>query len=196
MRFYKGARACLGFIFRIIFRLRLRNAEKIPSEGAVVLCFNHLSILDAIVAGVAIKRPIVFLGKDELFHVPLLKHAIRALNVIPVDRANPSTDTYKMALAALANARPLGIFIQGTRVRPEETRGAKAGAVMFAHKGGANIVPIGIKATYRPFSKVIINVGDTIDMTEYHGKRLPKEQMTAISDSVMDTINELARVAE
>src|SRR5215211_8440592 len=73
-------------LLRIVFRLRVRGAEKLP-EGGYVLAANHNSNFDPWPLGIAVfpRRYLRFMGKSELFWTPS-KQFITAAGAFPVRR--------------------------------------------------------------------------------------------------------------
>ena len=53
---------------------------------------------------------------------------------------------------------------------------------------GVPIIPMGINAkkNYRPFSKVVINIGKPIDLNEYKDKRSDKKTLDNLSKELME----------
>lgn len=59
-------------LLRLLFHYRVEGAEKVPAEGPVILAANHLSILDPIVVGAGIRRPVSFMARADVFRLPFL----------------------------------------------------------------------------------------------------------------------------
>ncbi len=61
---------------------------------------------------------------------------------------------------------------------------------------GAELVPIGIKPSknYRPFTKVTINIGKPMDISEYKDKKGDKEALDFLSKKLMNAMIELTKV--
>ncbi|GFP26491.1 1-acyl-sn-glycerol-3-phosphate acyltransferase, partial [Candidatus Hakubella thermalkaliphila] len=66
--------ATLFFIlFKIFFRFKIIGIEKVPDKGGVIVVSNHVSHLDPLVIGAAIrKRQSTYMAKSELFKMPLI----------------------------------------------------------------------------------------------------------------------------
>lgn len=86
------------------------------------------------------------------------------------------------------------LFPEGTRNGIEKKGKLQNGAVLISlMSGGTPIVPIGIQAKklYKPFSKVIINIGKPIDFSEYKDKQKEKEVLDSLSSKLMDEMIKL-----
>ena len=68
--------------------LKFFGLENIPQDETFFLVSNHMSAFDPLPFLVAIPTPTTFVGKDELNKVPILKTAIKALDVKTIERDN------------------------------------------------------------------------------------------------------------
>jgi len=190
--FYKFVRALVYLVFRIIFRMRFEGLENIPKEGPVVLTANHIHICDAFLMAFCTKRQVHLIGKKELFDNKITGPLCRGLGAFPADRNNPKDiSVFREALKILKADKVLGIFFQGTRQENDDVENAKSGVALFAVKGRAPIVPISITGHYHPFKKVYIKVGAPMDFSEYHGKKLGKEDLNVIVEEITRKVLEL-----
>lgn len=69
---YRASWHLARFLLRLLFHYRVEGAEKVPAEGPVILAANHLSILDPIVVGAGIRRPVSFMARADVFRLPFL----------------------------------------------------------------------------------------------------------------------------
>ncbi len=135
-------------------RFEFTGLDHIPKQGPVLLAANHRSYFDvaalAIVAA-RLGRPVRFLGKRELFDVPLLGWMARAIGGIPVDRGSGSDQPLRDAEAALRAGEVVIVLPQGTIPRGaaffDPVLRAKTGTARLAAKTGAPVVPVGILGT-------------------------------------------------
>lgn len=149
MSFYTVARACLGGMFRCLYRVKITGKENEPLEGPVLVCANHLSNHDVIVLGAALKRPVRFFAKAELFKVPVVAQLVKALGAFPIDRgvAASASAALKTTISLLETGEMVGIYPQGTRhigVDPRTTE-VKGGVGMAAYHSKATILPVLIR---------------------------------------------------
>jgi 1-acyl-sn-glycerol-3-phosphate acyltransferase len=125
----------------------VHGLDRLDPSATYVFVPNHTSPVD--IPALLLARPDVrFAGAAELFRMPLLGAAMRALDVLAVDRTRP-TDAHR-ALTALATAteqRSVVVFPEGGMVAPGEQRRFKTGAFSLAIEMGAAVVPVSIHGT-------------------------------------------------
>jgi 1-acyl-sn-glycerol-3-phosphate acyltransferase len=94
---------------------------------------------------------------------------------------------------ALKKGEGILIFSQGTRMEGFEN--AKGGVAVFALKTGAPIVPVGIRSSYKLFSKIHIHFGEPIPLDEFAGQKVKTELIDRVMSIVMTQVSELANKA-
>jgi len=164
--FYAFARALLRALFTVVYPLNMLGAENLPASGPAILCGNHLSLLDPPAAGVAVRRPVRFMGKKELFQIPFVRAVLRALGGFPVDRGNADMAAVRASLDILKEGGVLGIFPQGGR----DLTGGRAmetGVALIALKSGAAVVPMRILHRFRPFRRNTLVIGKPVDLSGF-----------------------------
>ena len=60
----------------------------------------------------------------------------------------------------------------------------------MAIKSKAKVIPVGIHGTFKPFSKVYLNYGEPIDLSEYNKDQLDEATEKIMSNIVMLTKKE------
>jgi 1-acyl-sn-glycerol-3-phosphate acyltransferase len=193
-RGYRIAAAVVKPLMRTWFRIRLEGEEHIPEAGPVILASNHRSNMDPVLLASAVRRPVAFMAKAELFVGPL-GWIMRWIGQFPVRRGGIDREALRRTDAILARGSMLGLF-------PEGTRGD--GGFSAVHPGLAYIVvrqrcpvlPVAIFGTERvrrrlgwlPFaSPVRIVIGPAIDLpkstSDRAGRRaaseLPRQRLQA-----------------
>ena len=166
--------------------------EKIPAEGRVILCCNHLSNWDPILLLLAQPHRIAFMAKEELFRFkPLGWFLSHIFGVFPVARGKGDTGALDAGVKAIDNGDIMGIFPEGTRSRDGRLMRFKSGAALIALRAGASVLPCGINRRPKAFRRVTITVGDLMTPEELHltgdspdlryATRLMRERVQALS---------------
>ncbi len=174
-----------------LFRVQIIGEDNLPSEGACVACINHISLFDPLVTSAVVERPIRFMGKEELFKIPVIGWYLKSINVIPVKRGSGDIGAIKSSLKALKNGEILGIFPTGTREKKNPDAPVKPGAALIALKADVPVIPIHINADYRLFSKVTITVGSAVDLSFYSGRKLTQEELAGAAEEIYTSIKHL-----
>ena len=171
MGLYKFLFSVIIPVFKLFFRVRITGKEKIP-QGAAVVCANHTSFLDPFFAVMLFNKADlpVFMGKIELFRIPVIGALLRKIEAIPVDRGSTSMSTLRDAINHLKRGRKVVIFPDGTRVSGEaDVAGAKTGAAMIACRAGATMLPVFISGKKRLFGRVDVIVGKPVPTDSFEG---------------------------
>ena len=191
MLLYRFVRRLAKIIAHILYRFKITGREHVPPTGAVILCCNHIHVLDCLLLAIFVKRQVFFMGKMELFKNPILGWLLRRVGAFPVDRSTTDLKAYRHTMGVLKDGKALGIFSQGTRT--QEFDNVKGGVGVFALKSGAPIVPVGIKGTYRIFSKIHLNFGPPISMEQYQGRKVKSELIEEVMSDVVSKVSALAQ---
>ena len=156
---------------KCIFRIRVNGVENIPVDGSCMLCANHISMWDPVILICHLPRRIAFVAKHETQKVPVIGYILKKIGCIFINRGTVDLAAMRSSLKTLAAGNVLGIFPTGTGEKKHPDAQPKSGCTLLAAKSGTKVVPIGINATYRPFSKIIVNVGEPIDFSRYKGEK-------------------------
>ena len=138
------------FLLRAAFTpLHVVNQENLMAAAPMIFAANHASYMDAIVMLAVLPPGIRFVGKKELYSVPIIRTFMRKLNVLAVDRMDLSKgleDTKDIA-HALAAGYSIMIFPEGTFGYASGLRPFRLGAFKIAAESGVAVCPIAIKGT-------------------------------------------------
>ena len=124
---YPILKGCAFAVSRVLFRLRVVGADRMPREGRLIVASNHVSLLDPPLVGCASPRELDYMAKAELFRIPGLGGLIRRLNAHPVDRTGSDSAALRLALRLLETGRALLVFPEGTRGTEGRLGPARAG---------------------------------------------------------------------
>ena len=175
--------------------IEYEGQENVDPSRSYVVVANHLSSLDIMACFLAVRIPIRYLAKKELFRVPILAQGMRAVGIIEVDRDARSaihSEVNRQAKQLIAKKRSLIIYAEGTRPRNGLMRPFKKGAFTMAIASGLPILPVSIHGTYEAFrpgrpwvrgGKVKVIVDPAIDT-----EGLTQADVGALLDRLQDLI--------
>lgn len=132
-------------------RLRVEGRENIDPLVSYVVVANHLSTLDIMACFLAVRIPIRYLAKKELFKIPVLAQGMRAVGIVEVDRSGRAAihaQVNRQAREVIDKNRSLIIYPEGTRPRDGAMRPFKKGAFTMAIAGGLPVLPVTIHGTF------------------------------------------------
>ena len=183
----------------------IRGVENIPADGPVILVANHRSYFDSTAIAMVVAktgRTIRFLGKKEVFDVPVFGALATALGGIRVDRGTGSDEPLEAAAAALRGGEMIGIMPQGTIPRgpaffDPELKG-RWGAARLAQMTGATVVPVGLWGTEKVWPRServprMFNIADAPTVSATVGKpvELKHKSLDADTKRIMKAITKL-----
>ena len=190
-------------------RFDIDGIENVPSRGPVIVASNHRSYFDvAALALIAARlgRPVRALAKRELFALPVLSQAARAIGGIAVDRDRHPERAFAEAVASLEAGEVLFILPQGTIPRGraffDPVLDAKTGTARLAALTDAPVIPVGLWGTevVWPRSSKVPNVSQVLDpptVTVHIGHPVALSRHDAHDDTIriMAAISELLPAA-
>ncbi len=186
MFWFQFFKPILGLIFRFYYPFDAINMGVIPKDGPILLCGNHIHIMDQCLPILCTKRGIHYMAKIEYFNNPKTKWFFSMMGCIPVNREIHDDNAKEKAMEVLNKGLALGIFPEGTRNKTKKILlPFKYGAVSMAKKSNATIVPYGITGTYKFRTKnLVLEFGEPFkvgDMTlEEANERLYKEVLRIV----------------
>ena len=132
-----------------LWQLTLDGYERLPADGAAILCPNHVSFLDSALLMLTLPRNISFIGKSEYMDSWKTKYLFPAMGMIPIDRSggDKSRAALDAAKQVLVRGELFGIFPEGTRSRNGKLHKGRSGAARLAMEVGCPIYPVGIIGT-------------------------------------------------
>ena len=128
-------------------RYEVRGLEHLPEDGSFIIAAKHMSAYETLKLRLIFKDPAIVL-KKELTQIPLWGTYLAKSGVIAIDRSTPAKAAKSIEDGAkdiMEQKRPIIIFPQGTRVRPEETakdKPYKPGVWRIQKTTGLPVVPL------------------------------------------------------
>jgi 1-acyl-sn-glycerol-3-phosphate acyltransferase len=181
--------------------LEVRGADRLDTSRSYIVVANHLSNMDIMVCFVALPVPIRYLAKKELFRVPLLAQAMRAIGIVEVDRQHRGAATIhavnRQSRMVMERGLSLIVYPEGTRTRDGVMRPFKKGAFTMAVESGLPVVPVAVHGTrevWRPGSwwmrsgAVTVVIDAPIETTG-----MTRSDVTSLRDQVQGIVGEHVR---
>ncbi len=150
---FHAARGFFTVALWLLAGYRVSGVRNVPRTGPLIVVGNHLHNLDPLVVAVAVPRPVHYMGKAELFRIPVLGPLIRFGGTFPVERGKADRKSIRQAEATLAQGIAFGIFPEGTRSVTGAMSKPLAGGALIALRSGAPILPVAVTGTeFLPFN--------------------------------------------
>ncbi len=129
---------------RLIAPLRVYGAERVPSDGGLVVAVNHFSWIDPPALGAASPRTLYFMAKVEAHRVPGLGQLMRSFGAFPVRRGESDRDAVRTMRQIVQDGHALGMFPEGTRQTSGVPGSVQPGAAMVAITENVPVIPAAI----------------------------------------------------
>lgn len=145
----RGARfgRAAGLVFAHgLWNTRVLGADRVPTDGPVLLAANHVGVADGPILAGASPRPAHVLIKAEMF-AGVLGPVLRGMGQIPVDRQDGRA-SLAASLGVLKRGGVVAVFPEGNRGRGDAAD-ARAGVAWLAINGHAPVVPVAVLGTRR-----------------------------------------------
>jgi 1-acyl-sn-glycerol-3-phosphate acyltransferase len=200
---YRLARATLGRLIRLLYRVEVEGIEHLPDQGPVILAANHRSFMDSIFLALSSPRPISFMAKAEYFDHRLTRWLFTETGQIPVRRGSPAGARLALAAASdvLAHDGTIGAYPEGTRSRDGKLHRGHRGPALLAVETAAPIVPVGLIGTDavqspnqllpRPFKTIRVRYGRPVAVSPDATGQSKAVRSRTLTDMVMHDIAEL-----
>jgi len=129
-------------------RVTVHNPERAGDGSPHIFLANHVSWYDIPAVGSFLPRA-KFVAKAELFRIPVLGGAMRAVGMVPIERQNRKAafGAYDEASKRIREGNSVIVFPEGSRGYDYPLRPFKKGPFVLAIDAGAPIVPILIHGT-------------------------------------------------
>jgi 1-acyl-sn-glycerol-3-phosphate acyltransferase len=186
-RTYRAAGLAIRPLMRAWFRMRVEGAEHVPASGPAILAANHRSNVDPVLLGAALRRPVSYMAKEELFVWPL-GTVLRWIGQFPVRRGGADREALRQTEAVLARGSVLGLFPEGTR-GPGRFATVHAGLAYILLRQQCPVLPVAMLGTERvrrrwgwlPFaSPVRVVVGPPLDLPDPGAGRAGRRAATEV----------------
>lgn len=202
---YRSIRALILVVAKILGRVEVHGAERIP-DGPFILAPVHRSNIDFALVSLVTTRRMRYLGKDSIFKYGWLNGFFHALGAFPVHRGSADREALRACVEVIEIGQPLVMFPEGTRQSGPVVQELFDGPAYVSARTRAPIVPVGIGGSeaampkgsklIRP-AKIVIVVGEALQppaMTD--GGRVSRSATKALTEQLKVEVQKLFDDAE
>ncbi len=181
---------------KIFFWLSRINLQKIGEfdESATLIIMNHQSVADILCLEAYHPKNICWVAKKELGEIPLYGYALRAPQMILLDREDKKGLAWllKIAKEKIDEKRPIVIFPEGTRGRGgERLLPFKAGAKMLAERFNLKIQPIVLINTRKVYNTSPLearsNIARMVLLESFYANEMPSKNIYFGNETTKNT---------
>jgi 1-acyl-sn-glycerol-3-phosphate acyltransferase len=183
--------------------------EHLPASGGFVAAPNHISYFDPFTVAHYLYRAgcvPFFLGKEEVFRIPVFGRLLYASGQVPVYRkTGRAVDAYRAAVAGVEAGKCIVIYPEGTLTRDPDLwpMVAKTGAarvalqtrkpvIPIAHWGGQEIMPTYERGIHLvPRHTMTVTAGPAVELADLYDRPLDTATLKEATARIMGRITVL-----
>ena len=132
-------------ITRLIYRVRVRGIDNLPSQGPALLVSNHVTWVDALLIAATQQRRIRFIMSREIYDGLIFKPILRLMRVILISSDDPPRQvvaSINEAKGALNEGSLVCIFAEGSITRNGNLRAFRPGLEKIMKGCECEIIPV------------------------------------------------------
>lgn len=206
---FRTAAALIKPVLWAVTRRDWRGAEHLPTDRGFLAASNHLSYADPFTLAHFLYDhgcPPRFLGKEEVFRMPVLGPLARATGQIPVLRETAEAGrAFADAVRRVEQGECVAIYPEATLTRDPDLwpMVGKTGAARIALATGCPVVPVAqwgpqrILAPYArrphllPRTTVHVLAGPPVDLSRFTGREPDALTLRQATDTILDAVSAL-----
>ncbi|MGH7919741.1 MAG: lysophospholipid acyltransferase family protein, partial [Candidatus Dormibacteraceae bacterium] len=154
---YDFMRGAVRFLCRTFLagRFQIRGRDRIPPQGAYVVCANHIGTVDPVVLPAWVNRSDSWsMAKAEALEKPGFgAWVLRSYHAFGVVRHSADRRALRRAREILASGGVLFIYPEGHRAWDGRLQRAEPGAAFLARAAGVPVLPIAVVGSNRIIEK-------------------------------------------
>ena len=193
------------FMVSMVYRVKYKGLDNIPSDGPVVVVCNHVTFVDPLILGGRIRRPVRFVMYYKIFQKGLMRPLFKAAKTIPI--ASPKEDinimesAFASVKAALEDNDVVGIFPEGALTADGHMAAFKKGIERIVAETPVTVVPMALNnlwgSYFSRYDKRVIDrrprkLWAKVELIV--GQPIPPEEVTA--ERLFEAVSELKAQAE
>ncbi|MDP2244079.1 MFS transporter [Pseudomonas sp.] len=138
-----------------LYRVEHRGLDAIPEEGPAVLVCNHVSFVDALLVGGAVRRPVRFVMYYKIYNLPVLNFIFRTAGTVPIAGRNEDLLIYDAAFKKIAeylrNGELVCIFPEGKLTGDGAIQEFKGGIERILEENPVPVIPLALQGLWGSF---------------------------------------------
>ncbi|MDH1263484.1 MFS transporter [Pseudomonas sp. GD03944] len=138
-----------------MYRVEHKGLDAIPEEGPAVLVCNHVSFVDALLIGGAVRRPVRFVMYYKIYNLPLLNFIFRTAGTVPIAGRNEDLLIYDAAFKKIAeylrNGEVVCIFPEGKLTADGEINEFRNGVERILQENPVPVIPMALQGLWGSF---------------------------------------------
>jgi acyl-[acyl-carrier-protein]-phospholipid O-acyltransferase/long-chain-fatty-acid--[acyl-carrier-protein] ligase len=128
-------------VARLLYRVRVHGAERVPQQGGMLLLANHLSYADPVALQLACPRRLHFVGYAGLKENGFMKLVFKLSGTIPISPRS-SVESMRRIIKLLEAGEAVCLFPEGEISRTGQLMQIRRGFELMAKKAGVPVVPV------------------------------------------------------
>jgi 1-acyl-sn-glycerol-3-phosphate acyltransferase len=178
---------------RAAYRLQVRGVENIPDAGGALLICNHVSYVDWLFIGGAIRRPVRFVMWAGFAKHPLMKALVKDAKIIPIYPSKEDPETLAKALDQIAAELTAGelvcVFPEGKLTPDGRLCEFRTGVERIVARTPVPVIPMALQGLWgsyfsfvegtalaKPFRR---GLWSPVDLTV--GQAVPPQEVSAVA---------------
>ncbi|SDU14659.1 MFS transporter [Halopseudomonas salegens] len=146
-----------------MYRVTHENLEAIPDEGPCLLVCNHVSFVDAVLIGGAVRRPVRFVMYHRIYNLPVLNFIFRTAGAVPIAPRSECEQTFEQAFQRIGEYLAAGevvcIFPEGKLTADGDMNPFRDGCQRILESHPVPVIPMALRGLWGSFFSRAPNKG-------------------------------------
>lgn len=134
-------------IIRLVYRVRVANMDRVPTEGGALLLPNHVTFADAFFISAACPRPVRFVMDDAVLKYAPVRWFCSVFNTVNIHKGQ-AREALKLTVDAVNEGNIVCYFAEGQLSRTGTLNELKRGVELIAGRLSAPLLPLWIDGAW------------------------------------------------
>lgn len=150
-----GMRFLIWLLGHSLYRVQHENLDAIPDDGPCLLVCNHVSFVDALLIGGAVRRPVRFVMYYRIYDLPVLNFVFRTAGAVPIAARDENEEIYEAAFRQIGEYLDVGevvcIFPEGKLTTDGEMNEFRNGMARILERNPVPVIPMALRGLWGSF---------------------------------------------